>query len=33
MSDLQMSPFPLLDPVVACIVTLLCIKFVRSADQ
>ena len=33
MSDLQMSPFPLLDPVVACIVILLCIKFVRSADQ
>ena len=33
MSDLQMSPFPLLDPVVACSVTLLCIKFVRSADQ
>ena len=33
MSDLQMSPFTLLDPVVACSVTLLCIKFVRSADQ
>ena len=28
MSDLQMSPFPVLDPVVACSVTLsLCIKF------
>ena len=33
MSDLQMSPLTLLDPVVACSVTLLCIKFVRSADQ
>ena len=33
MSDLQMPPFPLLDPVIACSVTLLCIKFVRSADQ
>ena len=33
MSDLQMSPFTLLDPVVACSVTLLFIKFVRSADQ
>ena len=33
MSDLQMPPFPLLDIVVACSVTLLCIKFVRSADQ
>ena len=33
MSDLQMSPFPLLDPEVACIVTLLCFKFVCFADQ